>query len=84
MLPVYNRGLWRIAMLVVALSLTAVSTGVSAREFRVADTQSEDHPTVQAFYSSQLCDNFEPDGFVEPTIYDSGTRPQDGAIRCLA
>jgi TRAP-type C4-dicarboxylate transport system substrate-binding protein len=35
-------------MLVVALLLTAVSTGVSAREFRVADTQNEDYPTVQA------------------------------------
>lgn len=35
-------------MLVVALLLTAVSTGAFAREFRVADTQNEDYPTVQA------------------------------------
>jgi len=35
-------------MVVVALLLTAVSTGVVAREFRAADTQSEDYPTVQA------------------------------------
>jgi tripartite ATP-independent transporter DctP family solute receptor len=35
-------------MVVVALLLAAVSTGVVAREFRAADTQSEDYPTVQA------------------------------------
>ena len=35
-------------MVVVALLLTAVSTGVVAREFRAADTQNEDYPTVQA------------------------------------
>jgi TRAP-type C4-dicarboxylate transport system substrate-binding protein len=35
-------------MLVVALSLTAAATGAFAREFRAADTQSEDYPTVQA------------------------------------
>lgn len=34
-------------MLVVALLLTAVSTGASAREFRAADTRNEDDPTVQ-------------------------------------
>jgi tripartite ATP-independent transporter DctP family solute receptor len=48
-LPVYSRAdLSRTVALVVALSLTAVSTGADAREFRVADTQSEDYPTVQA------------------------------------
>lgn len=48
-LPVYSRAqLSRTVALVVALSLTAVSTGVGAREFRAADTQSEDYPTVQA------------------------------------
>jgi tripartite ATP-independent transporter DctP family solute receptor len=47
-LPVYSRAdLSRIAILV-ALFLTAVSTSVVAREFRAADTQSEDYPTVQA------------------------------------
>jgi tripartite ATP-independent transporter DctP family solute receptor len=50
-LPVYNRaGLWRIAALVVLLSLTVVSVGAVAREFRAADTQSADYPTVQALY----------------------------------
>ena len=38
----------RALTLVVALFLTAVPTGVSAREFRAADTQNEDYPTVQA------------------------------------
>src|SRR6266404_4784744 len=48
-LPVYSRAdLSRTVALVVALSLTAVSTSAVAREFRAADTQSEDYPTVQA------------------------------------
>jgi len=48
-LPVYSRANHsRTVTLVVALFLTAASTSVSAREFRVADTQSEDYPTVQA------------------------------------
>jgi tripartite ATP-independent transporter DctP family solute receptor len=34
--------------MVVALFLTAVSTNAVAREFRAADTRSEDYPTVQA------------------------------------
>jgi tripartite ATP-independent transporter DctP family solute receptor len=34
----------------VALLLTAVSTGAFAREFRAADTQNEDYPTVQALH----------------------------------
>ena len=47
----YRRAdLSRAMMLVVALLLTAVSTSVFAREFRVADTQSEDYPTVQALH----------------------------------
>ena len=47
----YNRaGLWGIAALVVLLSLAAVATGAVAREFRAADTQSADYPTVQALY----------------------------------
>jgi tripartite ATP-independent transporter DctP family solute receptor len=46
---VYSRAdLSRTVALVVALFLTAISTGTSAREFRAADTQSEDYPTVQA------------------------------------
>jgi tripartite ATP-independent transporter DctP family solute receptor len=37
-------------MLMVALLLTAVSTAAFAREFRAADTQNEDYPTVQALH----------------------------------
>lgn len=49
MFAVYSRAdLSRTVALVVALSLTAVSTSAVAREFRAADTQSEDYPTVQA------------------------------------
>ena len=48
-LPVYSRaGLSRTVALVAALFLTAGSTSAVAREFRVADTQNEDYPTVQA------------------------------------
>ncbi|NLS74759.1 TRAP transporter substrate-binding protein [Bradyrhizobium brasilense] len=45
----YRRaGLSRITMLAVALSWAAVPASVFAREFRTADTQNEDYPTVQA------------------------------------
>ena len=52
----YRRAnLSRIMTLVVALSLTAAATSAFAREFRAADTQSEDYPTVQALrYMSGL------------------------------
>jgi TRAP-type C4-dicarboxylate transport system substrate-binding protein len=55
-LPVYSRAeLSRTVVLVVALFLTAVSTSAAAREFRAADTQSEDYPTVQALnYMSRM------------------------------
>jgi TRAP-type C4-dicarboxylate transport system substrate-binding protein len=47
--PVYRRAdLSRAMMLIVALLLTAVSTSVLALEFRAADIQSQDYPTVQA------------------------------------
>jgi tripartite ATP-independent transporter DctP family solute receptor len=57
-LPVYSRAdLSRTGSIVVALFLTAVSTVAVAREFRVADTQSEDYPTVQALrYMGRLID----------------------------
>jgi tripartite ATP-independent transporter DctP family solute receptor len=46
---VYSRAdLSRTAALVVALLLAAAATGAIAREFRAADTQNEDYPTVQA------------------------------------
>jgi tripartite ATP-independent transporter DctP family solute receptor len=48
MLPVSSRGVQRIVAIVTALSLTAASTIAVAREFRAADTQAEDYPTVQA------------------------------------
>ena len=45
----YSRAdLSRTAALVVALLLAAAATGAVAREFRAADTQNEDYPTVQA------------------------------------
>lgn len=48
-LPVYSRADFsRTVALVVALFLTAISTSAAAREFRAADAQSEDYPTVQA------------------------------------
>src|SRR3984893_14846526 len=48
-LPVYSRADFsRTVALVVALSLTAAGTSAVAREFRAADTQNEDYPTVQA------------------------------------
>jgi tripartite ATP-independent transporter DctP family solute receptor len=49
---VYRRAdLSRTNTLVVALLLTAAaSTGAFAREFRAADTQNEDYPTVQALH----------------------------------
>jgi tripartite ATP-independent transporter DctP family solute receptor len=46
---VYSRAnISRTVALAVALSLTAFATGAVAREFRAADTQNEDYPTVQA------------------------------------
>ncbi len=45
----YSRAdLSRTLALVVALLFAAAPTGAAAREFRAADTQSEDYPTVQA------------------------------------
>jgi tripartite ATP-independent transporter DctP family solute receptor len=47
-LPVYRAGFSRTSFLVVALFLTVAAAGVSAREFRAADVQAENYPTVQA------------------------------------
>jgi tripartite ATP-independent transporter DctP family solute receptor len=47
---VYRADLPRTLSLVVALLLTVAPTSVFAREFRAADTQSEDYPTVQALH----------------------------------
>jgi len=47
--PVLNRAeLSRAGVIVVALLLAICATGAAAREFRAADTQTEDYPTVQA------------------------------------
>src|SRR6185295_10048813 len=48
MLLVSSRSVQRIVATVTALSLAAASTLAVAREFRAADTQAEDYPTVQA------------------------------------
>src|SRR6266404_6835605 len=48
MLPVSSRSVQRTITIVAALWLTAASTIAVAREFRAADTQAEDYPTVQA------------------------------------
>lgn len=54
-LPVYRANLPRTLTLVVALLLVAAATSAFAREFRAADTQGEDYPTVQALrYMGQL------------------------------
>jgi tripartite ATP-independent transporter DctP family solute receptor len=45
---VYRADLPRTLTLVVALLLTVAPTSAFAREFRAADTQNEDYPTVQA------------------------------------
>jgi hypothetical protein len=48
---VYRRAdLWRTFVLVVALLLTAVSTGAFAREFHIRDPRNQSHP-VDAFHS---------------------------------
>jgi tripartite ATP-independent transporter DctP family solute receptor len=49
MLPLSSRAVLRIVAIATALSFTA-STITFAREFRAADTQAEDYPTVQALH----------------------------------
>jgi tripartite ATP-independent transporter DctP family solute receptor len=54
---VYRADLPRTSILVVALLLTLAPTSIFAREFRAADTQNEDYPTVQALrYMARLVD----------------------------
>src|ERR1700710_379853 len=48
MLPVSSRLVQRIMTIVTAVWLTAAPALAVAREFRAADTQAEDYPTVQA------------------------------------
>lgn len=48
-MPVQNRAeLSRTGLIFVALLFAILATGATAREFRAADTQAEDYPTVQA------------------------------------
>ncbi|WP_409191486.1 TRAP transporter substrate-binding protein [Bradyrhizobium sp. RDM4] len=53
-MPVLNRaefsrtGMVFVALLFAAVSMSMCATGAIAREFRAADTQTEDYPTVQA------------------------------------
>jgi tripartite ATP-independent transporter DctP family solute receptor len=56
---VYSRAeLSRTGAIMVALFLTAATTNALAREFRAADTQSEDYPTVQALrYMGRLIED---------------------------
>ena len=54
-MPVYRRAdLSRTITLVVALFLAAASTSAFAREFRAADTQNGDYPTVQVLLYQAL------------------------------
>jgi tripartite ATP-independent transporter DctP family solute receptor len=48
MLPLSSRSVLRIVTIASTLWLAAASTAAVAREFRAADTQAEDYPTVQA------------------------------------
>src|SRR3954467_12240682 len=48
MSPVSSRSLQRIVTIATALTLAVVPAMAVAREFRAADTQAEDYPTVQA------------------------------------
>src|SRR3954453_1450879 len=48
MLPVSSRSVQRAVAIMTALTLAMASTPAFAREFRAADTQAEDYPTVQA------------------------------------
>jgi tripartite ATP-independent transporter DctP family solute receptor len=55
---VFCRAVQRIVAIVTALSLSVAAASAVAREFRAADTQAEDYPTVQAlrFMSSVIAE----------------------------
>jgi hypothetical protein len=81
---VYSRaGLSRTVTLVVALSLTAVSTSAVAREFRAAGTKDAgalDRGNV-ATIGNEIPGSFDPRGFAGPASCDSGIRPIGSSIR---
>ena len=69
-------GLSRTVTLVVALSLTAVSTGVVARAFGTADTNSASDldRSNGATVGSEILLSFEPWGLAGLAFYDSGAK----------
>jgi len=71
-LPVFSRAdLLRTVAVVGALLAMAVTTNASAREFRAADTQSEDYPTVQALrYMGRLIEE-KTDGRLQIRVFHS-------------
>ena len=71
-LPVFSRAdLLRTVAIVGALFAMAVTTNASAREFRAADTQSEDYPTVQALrYMGRLIEE-KTDGRLQIRVFHS-------------
>ena len=69
--PVYSRADLSRTVAVVALFLTAISTNAVAREFRAADTQNEDYPTVQALrYMGRLIAE-KSDGRLQIRVFHS-------------
>lgn len=71
-MPVDSRaGLSRTLGIVGALFLAAATTNAPAREFRAADTQSEDYPTVQALrYMGRLIEE-RTDGRLQIRVFHS-------------
>jgi tripartite ATP-independent transporter DctP family solute receptor len=69
---VFSRAdLLRTVAVVGALLVMAVTTNASAREFRAADTQSEDYPTVQALrYMGRLIEE-KTDGRLQIRVFHS-------------
>lgn len=77
-MPVYSRAeIPRTVAIVVALLLTATTTIASAREFRAADTQSEDYPTVQALrYTGRLIEE-KSGGRLQILVFHSRQRGEE-------
>jgi tripartite ATP-independent transporter DctP family solute receptor len=71
-LPVFSRAdLLRTVAITSALFALAVTTNTSAREFRAADTQSQDYPTVQALrYMGRLIDE-KTEGRLQIRVFHS-------------
>jgi len=71
-LPVFSRAdLLRTVAVVGALLVVAVTASASAREFRAADTQNEDYPTVQALrYMGRLIEE-KTDGRLQIRVFHS-------------